>query len=216
MLFREIVIAGCGNPLFADDGFGPAVAEELQRLQLPDNVKVIDAGLGGPHYLFTLMADEDTVVKKLIIIDIADFGGNPGDVVRLSPEDLPPGSYRDVHSWDLTEPLQRLKDHIDITIFGCQPKRVMSHEFELGLTEEVEGAIPKTVRLVLDEIGVDYGTAVNHKKAPLWADAAEDGGETGSKAGGETPGEASGKTSGETGGETPGETAGTETCSEAL
>jgi hydrogenase maturation protease len=45
MLFQEIVICGCGNPLFADDGFGPAVVEELQKLDLPENVKVIDAGL---------------------------------------------------------------------------------------------------------------------------------------------------------------------------
>ena len=89
MLFREIVIAGCGNPLFGDDGFGPAVVEELQKLQLPDNVKVIDAGLGAPHFLFTLMEDAEVPVKKLIIIDIADFGANPGDVTKLRPEDLP-------------------------------------------------------------------------------------------------------------------------------
>ncbi|WP_243669888.1 coenzyme F420-reducing hydrogenase, FrhD protein [Methanoculleus chikugoensis] len=158
MLFREIVIAGCGNPLFGDDGFGPAVVEELQKLQLPDNVKVIDAGLGAPHFLFTLMEDAEVPVRKLIIIDIADFGANPGDVTKLRPEDLPPGTYRDAHSWDLSEPLQRLKDVIDITVIGCQPKRVASHEFELGgLTEEVEGAIPKTVRIVLEEIGVEYG-----------------------------------------------------------
>ena len=71
MLFREIVIAGCGNPLYGDDGFGPAVVEELKKLQLPDNVKVIDAGLGAPHFLFTLMEDAEVPVKKLIIIDIA-------------------------------------------------------------------------------------------------------------------------------------------------
>ena len=67
MLFREIVIAGCGNPLFADDGFGPAVVEELKKLQLPDNVKVIDAGLGAPHFLFTLMEDAELPVKKLML-----------------------------------------------------------------------------------------------------------------------------------------------------
>ncbi|RPJ53543.1 MAG: coenzyme F420 hydrogenase, partial [Methanobacteriota archaeon] len=40
-LYPEIVVAGCGNPLFADDGFGPAVVEALKELTLPDNVKVI-------------------------------------------------------------------------------------------------------------------------------------------------------------------------------
>jgi len=160
MLYPEIVIAGCGNPLFADDGFGPAVVEELQKLTLPDNVKVIDAGLGGPHFVFTLLDPE--VTKKLVIVDIADFGAEPGSITKLRVEDLPPGSYRDAHSWDLTEPLHRLKDKIDITIIGCQPKRVSAPEFEMGLTEEVQNAIPRAVREVLALIGVDYGTTIQN------------------------------------------------------
>ncbi|TAJ45442.1 coenzyme F420-reducing hydrogenase, FrhD protein [Methanofollis fontis] len=163
MLFQEIVIVGCGNPLFADDGFGPAVVEELQKLDLPENVKVIDGGLGGPHYLFTLMAQSDEPVKKLVIVDIAEFGAEPGTLVRLTPDDLPPGSYRDVHSWNLVEPLQMLKERVDITIIGCQPKRVTEPNFELGLTDEVNLAIPKAVRHVLKEIGVDYGATIKIK-----------------------------------------------------
>jgi coenzyme F420 hydrogenase subunit delta len=157
MLYPEIVVVGCGNPLFGDDGFGPAVVEEIQKLQLPDNIKVIDAGLGAPHFIFTLLDEETT--KKLVIIDIADFGAEPGSVTILPLEALPPGSYRDIHSWDLTEPLHRLKDSIDITIIVCQPKRVA--EFEMELTEEVKRAIPKAVQIVLKEIGVPYGTAIN-------------------------------------------------------
>ncbi len=160
MLFPEIVVAGCGNPLFADDGFGPAVIEELLRLELPDNIKVMDAGLGGPHFIFTLLDPE--VTKRLIIIDIADFGAMPGDVATFDVAELPAGSYRDIHSWDITEPLQRLKDAVTITIIGCQPGRVTAPDFELGLTDEVKDAIPKTVRLVLELIGVDYGTAIKN------------------------------------------------------
>jgi coenzyme F420 hydrogenase subunit delta len=158
MLFSEIVIAGCGNPLFADDGFGPAVIEEMQKLKLPDNVKLIDAGLGGPHFIFTLLDPE--VTKHLVIVDIADFGAEPGSITNLRVEDLPPGAYRDAHSWDLSEPLQRLKDHIKITIIGCQPKRVTSPEFEIGLSDEIIEAIPKTIRIILETIGVNYGTSI--------------------------------------------------------
>jgi coenzyme F420 hydrogenase subunit delta len=158
-LFTEIVIVGCGNPLFSDDGFGKAVFEELENLTLPDNVKVIDGGLGGPHFIFTLLDPE--VTKKLVIIDIADYGAKPGQVTKLKPEDLPPGAYRDAHSWDLAEPLQRIKDQIDVTIIGCQPARVTAPEFELGLSDEVQRAIPKTIRVILETIGVDYGTTIN-------------------------------------------------------
>ncbi|MFY9800357.1 MAG: coenzyme F420 hydrogenase, partial [Methanoregula sp.] len=66
--------------------------------------------------------------------------------------------YRDAHSWDLTEPLQRLKDQVEIIIIGCQLKKVTDPEMEIGLSDEVTQAIPKTVQLVLDIIGVDYGT----------------------------------------------------------
>jgi len=158
MLFSEIVIAGCGNPLFADDGFGPALIEEMQELSLPDNVTIIDAGLGGPHFIFTLLDPE--VTKKLIIVDIADFGAEPGQITKLRPEELPPGAYRDAHSWDLTEPLQRIKDQIEVTIIGVQPARVTAPEFELGLSDELEKAIPKTIQVILEMIGVDYGTTI--------------------------------------------------------
>lgn len=95
-LYSEIVVAGCGNPLYADDGFGPAVVESLQGLELPDNVTVVDAGLGGPHFVFTLLNPEST--KTLIIVDIADFGGEPGELRWLAVDELPVGSYRDSHS----------------------------------------------------------------------------------------------------------------------
>jgi len=157
MLYPEIVVVGCGNPLFGDDGFGPAVIEELQQMQLPDNVKVIDAGLGAPHFIFTLLDEETT--RKLVIIDIADFGDEPGNVTIIPIEALPPGSYRDIHSWDLTEPLHRLKDRINITVIACQPKNMA--EFEMELTGEVKRAIPKAVQIVLKEIGVPYETANN-------------------------------------------------------
>jgi len=158
MLYPEIVIAGCGNPLFADDGFGPAVIEEMEKLSLPDNVMIVDAGLGGPHFIFTLLDPE--VTKKLVIVDIADYGAEPGSITKLRVEDLPPGAYRDAHSWDLSEPLQRIKDRVDITIVGVQPARVTAPEFEEGLSEKLQEAIPKTIRVILEIIGVDYGTTI--------------------------------------------------------
>jgi coenzyme F420 hydrogenase subunit delta len=172
MRFPKIVIAGCGNPLFADDGYGPAVVEELQKLTLPDDVAVIDAGLGGPHFIFPLLDPE--VTKKLIIICAADFGTEPGSITRLRVEDLPPGSYRDAHSWDLAEPLMRIKDRIEITVIGCQPKRVTDPEMEIGLSDEVLMAIPKTVRIVLEMIRVDYGTTIKHLQEERQLDLGRD------------------------------------------
>jgi coenzyme F420 hydrogenase subunit delta len=154
-LYPEIVVAGCGNPLYADDGFGPAVVESLQGLELPGNVRVVDAGLGGPHFVFTLLDPEST--KRLIIVDIADFGGEPGELRWLAVDELPAGSYRDIHSWDLTEPLQRIKDEIRIRVLACQKKYVSAPEMVIGMTDEVERSIPGAVSEILKEIGMNYG-----------------------------------------------------------
>ena len=156
-LYPEIVVAGCGNPLYADDGFGPAVVESLQGLELPENVKVVDAGLGGPHFVFTLLQPGST--RRLIIVDIADFGGEPGELRWLAVEELPVGSYRDAHSWDLTEPLQHIKDDISIRVLACQKKYVSAPEMVIGITDEVQRSIPGAVSEILKEIGMNYGTA---------------------------------------------------------
>ena len=98
MLHSEIVIVGCGNPLFGDDGFGPAVIEEMEKLTLPDNVTIQDGGAGAPHFIFNFLNPE--VTKKLIVVDIADFNAKPGSISRISGKDLKPGAYIDPHSWD--------------------------------------------------------------------------------------------------------------------
>ncbi|HHV23545.1 MAG TPA: coenzyme F420-reducing hydrogenase, FrhD protein [Methanosarcina sp.] len=156
-LYSEIVVAGCGNPLYADDGFGPAVVEGLKEIELPENVTVVDAGLGGPHFIFTLLNPEST--KALIIVDIADFGGKPGELRWLGVDELPAGSYRDAHSWDLTEPLQLIKDDIRIRVLACQKKYVSDPEMVIGITDEVQRAIPGAISEILKEIGMNYGTA---------------------------------------------------------
>ena len=98
MLQSEIVIVGCGNPLFGDDGFGPAVIEEMEKITLPDNVTIQDGGAGAPHFIFNFLNPE--VTKKLIVVDIADFNAKPGSISRITGKDLKPGAYIDPHSWD--------------------------------------------------------------------------------------------------------------------
>ena len=151
MLYPEIVIAGCGNPLFADDGFGPAVAEKLKKIPLPENVKAVDAGIGGTYHIFTLLDPETT--KKLIIVETTDFGAEPGSITQLRASDLPSGCYCDAFAWDIAEPLQQIKERIDILIVGCQPKRISYPEVEIGLSDEVLEAVPRAVRILLDTLG---------------------------------------------------------------
>jgi len=159
MLHSEIVIVGCGNPLFGDDGFGPAVIEEMEKQTLPDNVTIQDGGAGAPHFIFNFLNPE--ITKKLIVVDIADFNAKPGSISKISGKDLKPGAYIDPHSWDGVDQLCRIRDQIDTTIVLCQPLRVLKkgdEDVDMGLSEEVQKAIPKAIQVILTEIGVDYGT----------------------------------------------------------
>ena len=159
MLHSAIVIVGCGNPLFGDDGFGPAVIEEMQKLSLPDNVTIQDGGAGAPHFIFNFLNPE--VTRKLIVVDIADFNAKPGSISRISGKDLKPGAYIDPHSWDGVDQLCRIRDQIDTTVVLCQPSKILKKgdaDVEMGLSEDVANAIPKAIQVILKEIGVDYGT----------------------------------------------------------
>ena len=156
-LFPEILIAGVGNELFGDDGFGSAVIRALADVELPDNVKAMDVGLGGPHLVFSML--DPTVTKKLIIVDAMDFGGKPGDVTKIPAELLPEGRserYADAHSGNLLDPIGRLKGKMEIIVIGCQPAYIPApdtEDFVLELSPEVERAVPKTVTVILQELG---------------------------------------------------------------
>ncbi|MDR3102226.1 MAG: coenzyme F420-reducing hydrogenase, FrhD protein [Methanocalculaceae archaeon] len=155
--FPEIIIAGVGNELFGDDGFGPAVIRALSECKLPDNIKAMDVGLGGPHLVFSMIDPDET--RKLIIVDSMDFGGKPGDLTKIPADLLPEGRkerYMDAHSGNLLDPIGRLKGKMDIIILGCQPAYIPapgSEDFVLELSPDVQRAIPKTVNIILKEIG---------------------------------------------------------------
>ena len=151
----EILVVGCGNILFEDDGFGPAVTGALEEYfnenELPDNVMIVDAGTSGPFYVFSLPSE---VWKKLIVVDIVEFGAKPGTLRIFDVDELPEGSYENVHSWSVSQPLHQLNESIEVMVVGCQPESVSAPDVKLGLTKNVEDAIPKAVKIILNEIGV--------------------------------------------------------------
>ena len=173
--YARQMIVGVGNPLYTDDGFGPAVISELKKLSLTDDLKILDVGLAGPHFLFTLIAEAEQPVEKMVIIDILDFGGNPGQVAKVSPDLLAnekTGRYMDPHSWGgFKNPLIELSKRTEVVIIGCQPESIAisnidneSEDVEYWLTEQVQKAIPKAVQMALAEVGVEYGTTITSKE----------------------------------------------------
>lgn len=149
----ETLVVGCGNILFKDDGFGPFVIHKLEEYfedkELPDETMLVDAGTGATHFIFSL---PDEKWKKVIVIDVVEFNAEPGTVKIFSPYDMPKGKYENAHTWPVEEPLHELAKTCEVVIVGCQPKEISSPDVVMGLTEEVENAVPKAMELVLEEI----------------------------------------------------------------
>ena len=146
----RILIAGIGNRLIADDGFGPRVVDLLSERELPDVVEVRDFGTAGIT-IATDLADYDAV----IFIDSMDHEGEPGSlyksrlVVEEGGEDVGELARLTLHEVGL-EGLLRFSQSIgtlpkDIYLIGCKPKTL---EPSLELSTEVEAALEKALAFV--------------------------------------------------------------------
>lgn len=81
----SILLLGIGNVLWADEGFGVRVVEQLQRhYRLPDSVKVLDGGTQGIYLVEHVQAAD-----ILIVFDAIDYGLAPGTLKQLVNDDVP-------------------------------------------------------------------------------------------------------------------------------
>lgn len=151
-----ILIAGMGNVLRRDDGFGVEVARRLAGSgRLPDGVKVIEVGIGGIHLVQELMAG----YEMLVIIDAVERDSAPGTVYVLEAEVPALEAWPEIERQDFladmhyTTPSKALilarALHVlpaQVYIVGCQPVEV--DELGIGLSEVVEGATAETMRRI--------------------------------------------------------------------
>ena len=150
-LDKDILILGCGNILFGDDGFGPAVAENLtNKYIIPDNVLVMDAGLSVREILFDVVLSEK-VPKRIIIIDILDHGKIPGEVFEMEIEKIRPCRMDDfsIHQIPSSNLLKELKDykHIDIKVIGTRAADIPA-EVRPGLSLMMKNAVDTATKLI--------------------------------------------------------------------
>jgi len=154
----NILIAGVGNLLHGDDGFGVEVANRLMQLDdLPPSVKVIETGIGGMSLVQELMDGYDA----LIILDAYAKGGAPGQLYLLEPElpdlsNLSAGEKRDYFAdTHYATPMRALTlvAHVStlpkaIRIVGCEPEEL--DDLRIGLSPPVAGAVDEAVSIVID------------------------------------------------------------------
>lgn len=141
----RILVAGVGNVLRRDDGFGVETAQRLQRAgDLPEGVTVIETGIGGMSLVQQLLDGYDA----LIVLDATQRAGPPGAVYVLGAEtpnlaDLDQDSreslFADMHYAEpgrvlmLAKALGALPPRV--WIVGCEPAD--TEDIGIGLTPEV-------------------------------------------------------------------------------
>ena len=86
---QKILIAGIGNLLFTDEGFGVHVIRQLRQKNLPPNVELIDLGTS-TFNLAGLMEGKD----KVILVDAIASEEPPGTIFKLTPQDLKSGKRK--------------------------------------------------------------------------------------------------------------------------
>jgi len=149
---KRVLILGVGNILFGDDGFGPATADYLlKNYKIPDDVYVMDVGIGAGEVLFTVALSQKKP-EKIVVLDAVDMEKRPGEVFELPIDDLPQNKVTDfsMHLFPSTNLLKELRDRmaVEVVIIACQAEK-MPDVVRPGLSESVKRALPKAARMAL-------------------------------------------------------------------
>jgi hydrogenase maturation protease len=146
----RLLILGAGNPLMKDDGIGVHIAHKLEKLEMPEGVKVLDVGTRG-FVLVDLMRE----APKVLLIDAVEMGQEPGTVKIFTCRDIM--GDREKRGFSLHEiglPQVLLLAELqgiapEVVIVGVQPKDL---GWGAGLSPEVQKAVPHIVERVLGEM----------------------------------------------------------------
>jgi hydrogenase maturation protease len=149
-----VLVIGCGNLLRGDDAVGPTLVRHLWERGVPEDVELVDGGTAGLDVAFKMRGR-----RKVVIVDAARTGAEPGTVFRVPGEEvaeLPPATGLHQHSfrWDHALAVGRwlLKDGYpaQVVVFLIEAAGV---EHGADLSEPVRRGMERTIALVLDEVG---------------------------------------------------------------
>jgi hydrogenase maturation protease len=143
-----ILIAGFGNVLRGDDGFGVEVVKRLACSALPPHVDILDVGIGGMHFILKLMEG----FTEAIVVDAIKGHGAPGTLYIFPPPAdglVQAEEHIDPH---VTEPVRAIRLAAalgilpaQVTLVGCEPENC---EVRLGLTRAVDTAVDRAVEAI--------------------------------------------------------------------
>jgi len=146
----KVLIVGVGNILLKDEGIGVHIVHELEKLRLPEGVKVRDGGTSGLG-LIDLMKE----APKVIFLDAVEMGKKPGTVMRFTFQEVKVVTDKvnfSLHQVGLPQVLvlaSLLGVSPEVVIFGIQPKDI---DWGIGFSSELKRMVPEIIKIVLREL----------------------------------------------------------------
>jgi len=134
----RVLLIGAGNTLRGDDGAGPAVIAQLEGKV---NASLLDVGEVPESYFSRIFeAQADTIV----FLDAANFGGAPGDLAVLEPEDLA-GCSISTHQMPVDLFFRYIRQNSAAGMFalGIQPAQI-------GFGEPMSAAVAEAVQALAE------------------------------------------------------------------
>ena len=137
------LIAGFGNVLRGDDGFGIVVLERLLARGVPPDVEVLEVGTGGLQLAQALLDPFD----RVIVVDAMTQGGAAGTLYVQRVESVEAAREVDLHlavpaaALAVAQALGALPR--EVFIVGCEPTEV--DELHIGLSSAVLAAVDPAI-----------------------------------------------------------------------
>ena len=148
---KDTLIVGVGNILLGDEGIGVHVIRKLQKINLPDNVELLDIGVDS----FSLILHAPGR-KKIIIVDAVKSGSGAGNIYRLSTNEIEreKDKFLSLHQIGIEDILAFLQTNIistEIIIIGIEPSEI---KWGIELSSCLKEKIPQIITAILKEISL--------------------------------------------------------------
>ena len=151
----KTLILGLGNVLLQDEGIGVHVLRELEKMNWPDHVDLLDGGTGG-FVLLSLFHE----YKNMVIIDATLSNEPEGTIKVIKPKfakDFPKSlSTHELGLKDMIESailLGKVPD-IQLIVININPDQKLNMELQPEIKKRIPDLV-KTVKEVMKDLETD-------------------------------------------------------------
>lgn len=158
---NKILILGIGNILMGDEGIGVHVVRALEKVDLPESIKLLDGGTGSFNLLEPMRSAE-----KIILIDAMIDENEVGTVRLIRPrfsKDYPRTlTAHDIGLKDLLDAFYLLGETPEITLFAVTIPTF--HELAIDLSPQMKPVVSKVLEMILEELGNEKNEEITKKR----------------------------------------------------